>query len=228
MDYDEFKKTYGLELAHAGEIWQRRVYTTFKEARGTVFDVGSTDGCFAIYALLHGASRAYAFEASASREYEQQRIIERLGLSSRITSLHVAVGNKNEDVKLFGEGDWVNGCRCTYDADVTVRTLDKIVQDFNVEKVDFVKIDIEGGELLVLLGAMELISRDKPVFSIASYHSESYKANGEWNSESQLNAVLQFFATFFPEYVHDICFDIDGTNPIVTFWVNNFDGDKEN
>lgn len=217
MNYGE--KIRGLELGHTGEIWDRRVYTRFKSVCGVVFDIGSTDGCFGIFALLNGAKKVYALEANATREYKQRRNIEALGWSNRFISLHVTVGDRNKDVKIATDGDFVGDYRSTYATNVVMRTLDQVIKDFNVEMVNFVKIDVEGGEISVLLGAKELIVRDKPVFSIASYHAESYKMDGGWNSESQLDEVLLFFRTFFPEYEHDVCFDDDGNNPIVTFWV---------
>ena len=47
--------------------------------------------------------------------------------------------------------------------DIVVKTdlLDEIIP--SGEKIDFIKIDVEGAELQVLKGGMELIRRNKPV-----------------------------------------------------------------
>jgi FkbM family methyltransferase len=44
---------------------------------------------------------------------------------------------------------------------VPARRLDSILEEANVEDVDVMKIDVEGGELLVLQGALGLLTRSK-------------------------------------------------------------------
>lgn len=47
--------------------------------------------------------------------------------------------------------------------DVPVRRLDSVLAQHRIERLDLLKIDVEGGESLVMLGAMEAIARDKPI-----------------------------------------------------------------
>lgn len=50
------------------------------------------------------------------------------------------------------------------------RTIDTIVSDEKLPKVDFIKIDAEGAELKVLMGAVKTLRDNDLKLSIASYH----------------------------------------------------------
>jgi FkbM family methyltransferase len=50
------------------------------------------------------------------------------------------------------------------------KTLDSIVRELNLERVDFIKMDIEGGELDAVYGAKETIANFKPKIAISVYH----------------------------------------------------------
>lgn len=56
------------------------------------------------------------------------------------------------------------------DGSVETITIDDFVQQANLEKVDFIKLDIEGCELAALQGAQNTIRRFKPKLAISVYH----------------------------------------------------------
>lgn len=47
--------------------------------------------------------------------------------------------------------------------DVPVRRLDSVLAELGVERLDLLKIDVEGGETPVMLGAAEALTRDRPI-----------------------------------------------------------------
>lgn len=49
-------------------------------------------------------------------------------------------------------------------------TLDNFVDQNNIERVDFIKIDTEGAERQIIKGAKETIKKFKPKMAIAAYH----------------------------------------------------------
>ena len=49
-------------------------------------------------------------------------------------------------------------------------TIDQIYREYNLERVDFIKMDIEGMERDAIKGATEVISKFKPRLSICTYH----------------------------------------------------------
>ncbi len=58
-----------------------------------------------------------------------------------------------------------------HDLVVSTLSIDELVQNGKIEKVDFLKLDIEGAELNTLMGAVETIKKFKPKLAIALYHS---------------------------------------------------------
>ena len=53
---------------------------------------------------------------------------------------------------------------------VTVTTIDEFVRTNNIEKVDFIKADIEGAERDMLRGAAETLKKYAPKLAICTYH----------------------------------------------------------
>jgi len=64
---------------------------------------------------------------------------------------------------LFGDGS-----RSTVEVEAV--TLDYFVKTRNIERVDFIKMHIEGAEKQALIGAEYVLRRDKPNLAIAVYH----------------------------------------------------------
>ena len=56
--------------------------------------------------------------------------------------------------------------------DVSVMPLDQIIAELGVDRVDFIKMDIEGSERQALNGAVKTLARFKPRMAICSYHLE--------------------------------------------------------
>jgi FkbM family methyltransferase len=61
----------------------------------------------------------------------------------------------------------------TYDGKVTSLSIDDLVFNNSIPKIDFIKMDIEGAEPYALKGAINTIKKFKPKLAIAIYHSMS-------------------------------------------------------
>ena len=57
------------------------------------------------------------------------------------------------------------------DGESVTTTIDDLVKDKQLEKVDFIKMDIEGAETNAIKGAAETIKKFKPKLAITLYHS---------------------------------------------------------
>lgn len=55
----------------------------------------------------------------------------------------------------------------------TTITIDSYTEEENLEKVDFIKMDIEGAEIFALEGAAKTIKKFRPKLAIALYHSSA-------------------------------------------------------
>ena len=55
---------------------------------------------------------------------------------------------------------------------VLLTTIDKIVEELQLERVDFIKMDIEGAERKALAGARNTLAERKPRLALAGYHLE--------------------------------------------------------
>lgn len=84
-----------------------------------------------------------------------------------------AVGNSNEDIEFGYEPfDLGNSSSTTKGMRVIVKQtkIDDFVIKNKIEKIDFIKMDIEGSERFAIEGARETIKKFKPKLSICTYH----------------------------------------------------------
>ena len=71
-------------------------------------------------------------------------------------------------------------------------TIDDFVGQNSIEKIDFLKMDIEGAEPKALEGAMQTIIKYKPKLAISIYHSlDDFINIPKWIDE--LNLGYKFF-----------------------------------
>jgi len=141
----------------------------------TVFDVGANAGIFAISAAKKiGGGRVFAFEPRPST---CELLNENLQLN-HVPDVHVVkmvlgdtVGKGVLQVNASGNDGRNTLGQATHphspvvgQEDVGVTTVDVFVKKRNVSRIDVMKVDIEGAELMLFRGARELLSRaDAPL-----------------------------------------------------------------
>lgn len=74
--------------------------------------------------------------------------------------------------------------------EITISTLDDELEKLNIDKVDFIKIDVEGSELPILKGGIKILSKCKPILLIES-NEETFVAAGY--SQKEFFAFLNQF-----------------------------------
>jgi len=165
-------------------LWEMTVQEDYESGdvhirRGDiVVDGGAHVGVFTRYALLHGADRVIAvepdptniacLEANFTREIAEGRVVLiKAGLWDKETrlTLNEPSGANSGTPTFLAEPGIVTGI-----PNIPVFTLDAIVAQLRLDRVDFIKMDIEGSERLALRGAGGTLRRFKPRMAICTYH----------------------------------------------------------
>jgi FkbM family methyltransferase len=134
-----------------------------------VFDIGSYFGYYALLASRRCA-KVFAFEPYPP-SYALLSENKRLNGFENLTTLSMAITDRNgvesfRTPPAFNQGS--GGLTTPRDGGVQVPTtsLDAFVRGAQLDRVDLVKIDVEGSEVFALMGARETIQRFRPVLMI--------------------------------------------------------------
>lgn len=147
-----------------------------------ILDVGSHIGYHSVYySKINPSAKIFAFEP---QKKIFDLLLENLELNSvkNVTAINNAVSNKKGTFSLSeGISDGLTpNTKIEYGTDMPfnlggvslgkngeeVRTT--TIDSLNLENLDFIKIDVEGAESLVLLGGLETIKKHKPVICFES------------------------------------------------------------
>ncbi len=152
----------------------------------TFIDCGANVGYFSIQAgaLVGAQGTVVAIEANP----KTYKLLERnLKVNGFGIPVHCAITSEAGEVQLFMPHDWdiysslradglVEG-RADHSFKVKGRTLDEVVRELGLTRVDLVKIDIEGGELDALRSAPHLLTHLRP-FIITEYGVKTWASFG--------------------------------------------------
>ena len=150
--YEEENCAYWIERAREAQV---------------IFDVGANVGLYSLLAAsANPAAEVHAFEPTPEIFSGFTNNI-RLNNLTRITANHAAVGRENGSVFLqlctgadgANEGmNYVDQQRhSSNDYEVRSVTLDQYCLDHGIERIDLLKMDIEGGEYNALMGSERLL-----------------------------------------------------------------------
>jgi FkbM family methyltransferase len=147
------------------------------EAGDYVIDGGACWGDTALY-LAHrvGAEgRVFSFEfIPANLAILQRNLSLNPVLEERVTVVDRALWSESDRVVFFS--DRGPGSRASLEEPprpsgrTATLTIDDLVQRRPLPRVDFIKLDVEGAELLVLQGAAGTIERFRPKLAVSIYH----------------------------------------------------------
>ncbi len=157
------------------EVFQERVYDrVYSPSEGdTVIDVGAYVGMFSVMASYQvlGTGRVFAVEPSQSNNVYLNRNTH---WRDNVTRVPVALGACTGYWQLTSTD--ASPChqltqrRDKGTEEVRIETMDDMVARLGIDKVDFIKIDVEGSELKVLQGATNTLRNNRLHLAIAAYH----------------------------------------------------------
>lgn len=144
-------------------------------AHGIALDIGANIGCTAL-AMSQVCERVYAFEPSPSTHHllhgnvaGQKNILTLnfgLGLKDRRETITFAPNNRAGG--FIASGVTANGIH--NHESIVVHKLDAVTKKHGIDRVDFMKIDVEGFEENVLRGSKKTLKRFHPVVALELNH----------------------------------------------------------
>lgn len=184
----QFWITEGDAGALAEELQEQDTDEYGDHARGVhpgdlVLDCGANVGVFTRRALRAGASRVVAIEPAPwaleclrrnlADDIRQGRVVVYpKGVWDREDKLELAVpsgGATSAGTLVLNPGRRGAGL----DAVVPLTTIDHLVAELQLSRVDFIKMDIEGAEPNALRGALQTVARFRPRLAISLEHRTS-------------------------------------------------------
>ncbi len=155
------------------------VYLSLVKRGDTVFDVGANIGYYTWHFahLVGDQGKVYAFEpvpetfAKISRtitddfHLKNVQLIEKaVGEQSAVAEMHVPGNCQQASLGWLTAGSWVDSPVTS--RQVSVISLDEYIEENRIAKLDFMKLDTEGYELMSMKGARRTLSSWKPLLCL--------------------------------------------------------------
>jgi len=134
------------------------------------FDVGASWAMWTLYGLACGAY-VYSFEPSLPYYNDLVKFVTaNEGFMEKCKPLNLGL-DKVENVKTLGDWYRAHGWHGALTEDHYVPTTFKTIDSFlpELSRLDWIKIDVEGGELDVLLGGLTALKKFKPKLIIENH-----------------------------------------------------------
>lgn len=171
---DESKQLYVGGCSEPNEL---AFLADFLQPGMVFFDVGANNGLFSLLAArrVGGLGSVWAFEPSRRDFARLQANLRRNGLANvRAEPLALANFNDTADMKIAESrqagqntlGCFGNPVGLLRTEVVTVRTIDRVVAEAGLHRIDLVKIDAEGAEWAILDGARSILHEGGPVLML--------------------------------------------------------------
>jgi len=168
----------GIRLNFIKNLWYLDSFILLKnltnESNPVIFDVGACDGSSIIdFKNLFSTSNIYSFEPFPFAFENLTRLSEKY---NNVYTEKIAISNKNGFSNFY-----VNKSHATNSLlkskltnsfidvqsvnnsiiQIETKTLDSILEERNIDKIDILKLDVQGGEILVFEGAVNALREKK-------------------------------------------------------------------
>jgi FkbM family methyltransferase len=155
-------------------VYEREKAELFAKVVGagsTIYDIGAHVGFYTVLSsqLVGSKGRVVAFEPFADNMSYLQRHIS-MNLCENVTAFQIAVSDKN-GVTGFLQGETSSMGRLSTSGGLFVQTssIDALLAAGKIPPPNFMKIDIEGAELLALEGAKSTMLEHRPTIFLATH-----------------------------------------------------------
>ncbi|MCL2009485.1 MAG: FkbM family methyltransferase [Synergistaceae bacterium] len=172
--YEESSMNSYYDLLDEGTycLWNEAVDVRV-DAGDVVLDVGSWVGDFAAYASAKGAT-VYAFEPS---ENNYDYLLKTAQLNKNVYPVKKGLSNVKSTVAFINNEEISSASGIVSDVPpnskghfIETTTIDAFVEENALNRVDFIKADIEGYERHMLEGAVKTLRKFAPKLAVCTYH----------------------------------------------------------
>lgn len=181
-----FKTEVMFKYKKSFEYSTLELFSNILKSGNVILDVGANSGLYSIlYSKLVGRQGAvHAFEPDPNTLILLKENLQ-INNCENVTIYDFALSNKASKIQMVAiqddEYDAFGGDSFNYikeissandNSGINAYRLDDLEQFKNIQKIDYIKIDVEGAELLVLQGSLETIRKYKPVII--------FELSGKW------------------------------------------------
>lgn len=160
------KEIGAFALFHIFDMKQYDVKDIFEvEGDSVIFDIGAWKGDTAYFfsKKCNDNAKIYAFEPDKNA-YDVLNVMKDKYELNNVIVENVLFSNKNEIV------DFVSMIPNTPIVKMNSITVDEFTAKNNIERIDYLKMDVEGAEMNILKGSVNTIKKFRPSMAIAIYH----------------------------------------------------------
>jgi len=182
---NKYFKKFGFELHGIGYIeklknaavdkseWNKKRELLGENVK-TIFDVGANRGETALkYINIFPLAKVHAFEPfpetcvifNENHKNHKNVILNQMALSSKVGKAILNVNTSVDTNSLLQSGKLGAtsdaSCKTLNQIEIETNTLDNYCKQNNIQEIDILKIDVQGFEIEVLKGALELLANGK-------------------------------------------------------------------
>jgi FkbM family methyltransferase len=177
-----------------------KIFQTYSKPGMTIIDVGANIGYHSLKSAEYvgPTGKVISIEPSSWAIQKLQRNIElNPQVADRILIIQSALSNTNQDrtCEFFQASYKLNGKSTSNEEIIDFRTLDWISAEYNLNNIGIVKIDVDGTEIKVLLGALQTIEKHHPIL-IVEFTPTVFTSFGE-NAKDLILLILDLGYLFY-------------------------------
>ena len=197
--YDGFRETVEKEI-FVDKIYERHVQV---EEGDVVFDIGASLGPFTFSILDKTPSQVFVFEPS----YEEFKTLVLNTRHGNVTHINKGIGNTVGEFNFTGVFDLTGNYK------LYSTTFKKVIEDYNIQKIDFLKTDCESGEY--------------DIFTLENLFwikNNVRKISGEWHlATPELKEKFKIFRDVYLRVFPNFrIFSFDGIDITWSIWNDDF------
>lgn len=212
----QFHALYEVHYHNGYELETALLIAQLCRGSGAFFDIGSNWGYFSLLAasLPDFGGGIFAFEPNPRTFADLTSIIKQAGVADRVKACHMGVGRTACELTVAEADPFNSGLsRLTANGGTGEKIPVKPVDTLNFSAPGLIKIDAEGMELDILVGAVDTLASAKPFVILENFL--------DWETPSKAYATMDFleqnnYRTFVPA----LEFIIDGRAVLATYGSN--------